>query len=63
LDCIVINDSFWTGPKGCQMRTDQIADVWRELRRKPSPRRRLASYGGIGLDSSTKVVVFADRNA
>jgi hypothetical protein len=29
-------DSFWTGPKGCQMRTDQIADVWRELRRKPT---------------------------
>ncbi len=31
----VVIDSFWTGPKGCQMRTDQIADVWRELRRKP----------------------------
>ncbi len=35
LDCTVMIDSFWTGPKGCQMRTDQIADVWRELRRKP----------------------------
>jgi len=35
LDCPVICDSFSTGPTASQMRSDQIKDVWREVRRKP----------------------------